>query len=275
MRPRITNLLFAIPLLAFAACQQPASHTDPEELASQTQAADRVTVLTYNIHHGQGTDGVFDLPRIADVIRRSNADLVALQEVDVLTKRASGVDQASELARLTGMYHAFGRAIPYSDGAYGDAVLSRWPILRVETIALPAEPNHEDRVAVMITVQMPESQRKMRFISTHFDHTSNPSDRVAQAKHLSGEIFPSELPTLVLGDLNAQPGSEPVEILNHWLRPAAPPNLYTMPSDQPKRKIDWVLMSRAHNWQVREVRTYDEPVASDHAPLMAELELMP
>ncbi len=272
MRPRVTNLLFALPLLAFAACQQPATDNG-DDPASQTQAADRVTVLTYNIHHGEGNDGVFDLPRLADVIRRSNADLVALQEVEVLTKRANRVDQAAELARLTGMYHSFGRAIHYSDGAYGDAVLSRWPILRVETIALPAEPHHEDRVAVMVTVQMPESQRKMRFVSTHFDHTSDPSDRVAQAKHLNMELFPSELPTLVLGDLNAQPGSQPIKILDQWLNPAAPLDLPTFPSTQPERKIDWILMSSSHNWQVREVRTLKEPVASDHAPLLAELEL--
>src|SRR5690606_2840765 len=69
----------------------------------------KITVLTYNIHHGEGMDGKLDLERIANVIRSVNPDLVALQEVDRKTQRSAGVDQAEELARLTGMRHVFGR----------------------------------------------------------------------------------------------------------------------------------------------------------------------
>ena len=50
-------------------------------------------VLTYNIHHGEGTDGVFDLERLAKVINDLAPDIVALQEVDKGTDRASGVMQ--------------------------------------------------------------------------------------------------------------------------------------------------------------------------------------
>jgi len=64
------GVLLAIPLLGLGAIG--AYQTPPSTLR----------VLTYNIHHGEGTDGVFDLPRIADVIRSVEPDLVALQEVD-------------------------------------------------------------------------------------------------------------------------------------------------------------------------------------------------
>src|SRR5712691_10039729 len=63
-----------------------------------------IRVLTYNIHHGEGRDREFDVPRQSRVIASVQPDLVALQEVDVGTARASGVDQVRELARLTGMY---------------------------------------------------------------------------------------------------------------------------------------------------------------------------
>lgn len=66
-------------------------------------ASDALRVLTYNIHHGEGTDGVLDLERIAGVIKGASPDLVALQEVDVGAERTGGVDQAGELGRLTGM----------------------------------------------------------------------------------------------------------------------------------------------------------------------------
>jgi len=51
----------------------------------------RVRVLTYNIHHGEGTDGKIDLTRIAALIKRLAPDLVALQEVDKATTRSQGV----------------------------------------------------------------------------------------------------------------------------------------------------------------------------------------
>src|SRR5437867_2636498 len=73
----------------------------------------RVRVLTYNIHHGEGRDGEFDMPRLARVITNVQPDLVGLQEVDVGTSRASGVDQLSELAQLTGMHGQFGKAMDY------------------------------------------------------------------------------------------------------------------------------------------------------------------
>src|SRR5438270_1349612 len=70
-----------------------------------------LTVMTYNIHHGAGMDGKVDLPRIAEVIKRSGADLVALQEVDRITLRTSRIDQCKELGRLTGMHAYFGKAM--------------------------------------------------------------------------------------------------------------------------------------------------------------------
>ena len=99
------------------------------------------------------------------------------------TQRAGGVNQAAELARLTGMEVLFGEAIPYSGGSYGDAVLSRLPIEAELIWKLPAEPQHEERVAVGILVRLPSGER-IRFLGTHLDHTRDPSDRVRQAQSI-------------------------------------------------------------------------------------------
>src|SRR4051812_48448559 len=76
----------------------------------------KLTVMTYNIHHGEGNDHKLDLPRIASVITSSKADLVALQEVDLGTERTSHVAQAEELAKLTGMHFVYGPAMDYQGG---------------------------------------------------------------------------------------------------------------------------------------------------------------
>src|SRR3954468_8814556 len=68
-----------------------------------------IRVVTYNIHHGEGIDGKFDLKRIAHLVMAEKPDVVALQEVDQGTKRASGVDQPAEFEKLTGMKGVFGR----------------------------------------------------------------------------------------------------------------------------------------------------------------------
>ena len=87
-------------------------------------ASPTLRVLTYNIHHGEGTDGRIDLPRLAEVMATAQPDLVALQEVDEATDRVSGVNELDELAKLTHMHPAFGKAMNFSGGQYGVAVLS-------------------------------------------------------------------------------------------------------------------------------------------------------
>ncbi len=81
--------------------------------------APRLRVLTYNIHHGEGTDRKFDLERLAKSIQAPAPDMVALQEVERKTRRASGGDQAAELGKLTGMHAEFGKAMDYSGGEFG------------------------------------------------------------------------------------------------------------------------------------------------------------
>ena len=229
----------------------------------------QVQVLSYNIHHGEGVDGRFDLERQAAVILASGADLVALQEVDVRTTRANGVDQAMELARLTGMFVAFGEAIAYADGSYGDAVLSRWPILQNENLTLPAAANHEKRVAVSIEVQVPHGPR-IRFVGTHLDHTKDPADRIQQAQALNDALLPATMPTLLVGDLNAQPASQPMLVLLQAGWQAADASLApTFPSVDPQRKIDWVLQAQGFGTTLVQPQVMTAPVASDHCPFGA------
>ena len=116
-----------------------------------------LTVLAYNIHHGEGVDKRLDLRRIAALIVETGADVVALQEIDDGCRRTDGLDQARRLAELTGMHHAFGPFFDYQGGRYGMALLSRLPMEDVRNIRLPdgAEP----RAALAATVQTADGHR--------------------------------------------------------------------------------------------------------------------
>ncbi|MCA9160258.1 MAG: endonuclease/exonuclease/phosphatase family protein, partial [Planctomycetales bacterium] len=113
--------------------------------SSSVEAPLRVTVLSYNIHHAEGVDGRLDLDRIAAVIRRSQADLVSLQEVDQCVTRSERVDQPRELAKRLGMHVVFGANIDLQGGEYGNAVLSRYPIKFNKNHLLPNVGGGEQR----------------------------------------------------------------------------------------------------------------------------------
>ncbi len=79
-------------------------------LASEPQSPATIRLMTYNIHHCEGTEGKLDVERIAEIIRAQKCDLVALQEVDQGTKRSDKVNQAFELGKQLGMHAAFGES---------------------------------------------------------------------------------------------------------------------------------------------------------------------
>ncbi|HEV2296078.1 MAG TPA: endonuclease/exonuclease/phosphatase family protein [Tepidisphaeraceae bacterium] len=235
-----------------------------------------LTVLTYNIHHAQGMDKRLDLQRIAGVIRASGADLVALQEVDNGTKRAGGVDQAAELARLTNMHAVFGPAMSYDGGQYGNAVLSRWPITSSRIVPLPWKQGNrrEPRCAVSATTRLPHGAGPLEMISTHWDHTRNESNREAQAHALNQAWADADERSILAGDFNCELGSPPMETLGRaWtLVSGTDPAALTCCGDRLRAKIDHVLVKPSDRWRVIEHRVIDEPVASDHRPVLVKLQ---
>ena len=242
------------------------------EATSSLGAQRTLRVVSYNIHHGRGTDGRIDLPRLARVIGELEPDLVALQEVDVGTKRCGGVDQAAELGRLTKLSYAFGKAMDFDGGAYGVAVLSRFKIVTSVSHALPAASGHEPRVALETTIATPDGA-SLRFICTHLDHTRGTEVRMSQAAKLN-ELFgqPTTERIILAGDLNARPTADEMQLLFQDWRPASLKSpAPTYPSRQPRLQIDYVLLHKSSAWRVPQTRVADQPIASDHAPLIAEL----
>lgn len=256
-----------------------------------------IRVVTYNIHHGEGTDNKFDLPRIAKVVMAERPDIVALQEVDQGTRRASGVDQPAEFARLMGMEVVFGRNITYDGGGYGTAVLTRLPILSKESVKLKSfyesTPKHQEQRGVQVLELGDKSGPKMLFLCTHLDFRPPDDERMASAKTINELVEKHDgEPALIAGDFNATPKSAPIrEFEKEWKvaggdgaqaagaktqtdrsfsgKKAAP--ILTFPSDKPDRRIDYVMYRPADKWEVVEVRVLDEPVASDHRPVLTVL----
>lgn len=237
----------------------------------------RLRVLCYNIHYGQGTDGRYDLERLADVIKEARPDLVALQEVDVGVKRSGRVHQARRLGELTGMAVRFGPTQHYEGGLFGNAVLTRLPILDVVIHPLPYTESSAEQVtyprgAIAVTVRAPKG-KSLRFVSTHFQHNVA-EDRLAEAKAINKLFGADKLPTILAGDMNAVPDSEPIqELLKRWTNATDETASPTAPSPKPTSRIDYIFYRPATSFRLIEAKVIEESKASDHRPVLTELEL--
>ena len=201
---------------------------------------------------------------------REDGGLVALQEVDVGAGRTGRVDQALELARLTGMHVLYGATMPFQGGQYGNALLSRWPAAGFRNHALPVTPGREPRAILDAEFRHPAA---FRILATHFDITR--PDRVSAVEALSRMAPPADsAPAILLGDLNDTPDSPVLGGLfsQGWRSAVAG---FTIPVREPRRQIDFILYRPAGRWKVIEQRVLEEPSASDHLPVLAVLELTP
>jgi endonuclease/exonuclease/phosphatase family metal-dependent hydrolase len=245
-------------------------------------AAQRLTVLTLNIHSGRTKAGRVELGRLASELRSWDADLVLLQEVDRNTQRSGPTDQPAVLARLTGYPVAFGRTIGFQGGDYGIALLSRWPIRRDTLIPLTvtAPPGRttegrEQRGVLLAMVDAPGGP--LAVLNTHLDASG---EDVWRAQEISGVLqaaatVDAHVPLIIGGDLNALPESPLHQRMGAaGFRDAWPEcgtgDARTFPVNAPARRIDYLYLGGA-------VRCVDARVladySSDHRPLLVRIRL--
>ena len=243
-------------------------------LSDNPKNSNLIKVMTYNIYHGATMKNDFDLDLIANVIKKQDPDLVALQEVDLRTERAHKMDLVLELAKRTKMIPLFGKAMDYDGGEYGEGILSRYSFTMTRNHALPHTRGKEPRAALQAVIQLP-SGHKISFVGTHLDHTQKDKNRIMQAKKINKIFQNLGHPAILAGDLNAEPGSRPIDILeNHWqssFQKATP----TYPSDKPVKKLDYIMFHPDTAWRIVSKKVIDEKIASDHCPVVVELELLP
>ena len=246
--------------------------------SSPASAGDgELRVLCYNIHYGQGNDGVYDLERLAAVIKAVDPDIVALQEVDVMVRRSGQVHQAEELGRLTGLDVYYGPTQHFEGGLFGNAVLTKLPVGRVWIQPLPyteatPELTTYPRGFVAVTVKTPGG-KDVRVVSTHFQHNVE-EDRVAEAEAVNRylAVESEKIPTILAGDINAVPDSEPMKVLlSKWTNVIDAEAAPTVPSKEPKSRIDYIFYRQGDPFEIVETRVIAEEMASDHRPVFAVL----
>lgn len=264
--------LAAVVALALAGSAPAARET------GESSAPDRrLTAMTYNIHHGADAGENLDLERIGGEIRRQDAEVVGLQEVDRhWSGRSDFEDQARELAAELDMHYVFGANLdldPAEPGQpsrqYGTAILSEHPILESENTPLPRPEGGEQRGLLEALVNV--RGVPVRVYNTHLQHNSA-VERSAQVAAITERVGEFEEPSLLTGDLNARPEAPELQPLfsrfdDAWAEGGEGPG-YTISSAEPYARIDYALVSP--DISVTQARV-PQTLASDHLPVVAEL----
>ena len=235
-----------------------------------------LTLVSYNIHSGIGTDGRFDLHRVGEVLREINADIIALQEVGDFRGKTSREDQPEHLADLLGLHMAFGPNVVRQGRRYGNAVLSRLPILKSKNYDLSVQ-RREPRGALRCDLDLGEG-RQLHVFCLHLG-LSLGERRRQESLLLSADILRDAVrrdPVVVCGDFNYW-GNKPVPALvrraihDAALELHAPARTY--PSRLPLLRLDRIFVDvGVRPLAIRPHRSLLASVASDHLPLVMRFE---
>ena len=235
-------------------------------------ASQVIRIATYNVHGCVGTDGVFCIPRIGEVIAGLDAQVVGLQEVDSSPQSEQRAD-LEQLAEATGLTAVAGGIRAGARGTYGNALLTNLPVLRSRTLDLSVH-GREPRGALEVYVKAEDAI--VRIVVAHLGLA--PWERREQSRRLVETLAstPTDIEaTILLGDVNEWfTWGRPLRWLHAALGRSA--HIATFPSILPMFALDriWVRprASLQRSWRVRNNMTRR---ASDHLPLRADIMLSP
>lgn len=236
---------------------------------------DTLRFLSFNIHGARNFRGVRDLSQIQALLDRHDVDIAVLQEVETRPSRGGTLQDIARMAGPDRPHTLQGATLIEGEGWYGNAILSRHPIVRGIVHNLETTVDLEPRNAVDALLATPLGN--LRVIGTHLSLSIFERWREAQnlLKLMQAVEEQERSPTFLMGDINEW--QRPSRLLRHLNRQMKPlPAGATFPSRFPLFKLDraWfdstLLTARAWRLDDSEVRQL-----SDHLPLLVEVSKKP
>lgn len=219
-------------------------------------------IVTFNIKHGSVGSGRVDNRLLARTCAGFDADILALQEVDVRSVRSRLVHQGAMLGRATGMAHAFGEAARRGPiRRYGNALLVRGAISDVDVVPMPQPSGGEFRVAIVATATL-TSGEAVSVAATHLSFRKG--EGTVQLAALLAYFAARPLPRVLLGDLNvgADVAEPALRDAGYEVAATGP----TFPAAQPRTRIDFVAVA---GLEIVSAGLPEVPI-SDHRPIVVE-----
>jgi endonuclease/exonuclease/phosphatase family metal-dependent hydrolase len=244
----------------------------------------KLRVITYNIHRAIGVDRRFRPERVARVLDHYGADVVLLQEVDEGAPRSRELNLAKELAEVAGYPHfALGHNVSLKKGRYGNATLSRFPIVRERNIELSVAQSWIRRGCQHTSISLEGGKRTLEVFNLHLGLSAR--ERLQQIELLSRSHEFSGVdeatPMLVGGDFNDWRSLLWPTFTNGFGFHCATDSktgrrgaISTYPSFSPQGGLDRIYYRGPLRLvSARRCRLQVSRVASDHLPVIAEFEI--
>jgi endonuclease/exonuclease/phosphatase family metal-dependent hydrolase len=225
-------------------------------------------VMTYNIHHGLDAGFGMDLEAIVDVIAAEDPDVVVLNEVNRARLTNGFVDTLLLVSKRLDMPYVFGPNLP--DGQYGNAILSRYPILEWENIHYT---RNTTEVRGLLRAVIQAGTQPITFLATHLDHIEGPEHVRAEQVREALDQWMGDPRVVLLGDLNAEPDAPELQGIydagfQDVLAVTGQDDAFTFWEPEPSRRLDFIFLTP----DLPLVRAWVVPSrASDHLPVLAEV----
>ncbi len=235
-------------------------------------------LMTYNIRHGVGMDSILDLSRAVGIINAHSPDLCALQEIDNYCLRSDSVGQTDFLGEKTNMTATFGKFMDFDGGSYGMATLSAYPVVSTKVLQLPMG-LEEPRTAIIHEVEIVEDLN-IFFVNVHLDWIESKEgilSRLDQAGALMSYIDTLNAPILIAGDFNCTPDSPTMKFFEEkGFEFINKGDDHLSFQGEPKLELDHVIFRNSKDVIMKPENIYllNEALASDHRPLIVDLEIV-
>ena len=236
-------------------------------------------VITLNTRHGEIEDGVIDGIKQASEIKKYNPDIILLQEVDMYTDRVNQIDQLQIYRNITGLnYTTFGSNIDFKNGGYGNAILSKYPILKSENY-INTKFIKENRGILYIEISI--NGKKLEIIDTHFP--TKEDERLIFAKQINRIIKNKNCIDVIIGGdfnlglelikphcykVNSKDKYEELEELKKSFKDSQFKEK-TYPIEKTEGELDKIMYNG--NLILKDIKRLDDKI-SDHYPVMADFE---
>lgn len=221
-------------------------------------------IVTLNARHGLTPRGSVDTDALARYCAGLHADILALQEIDVRTRRVGGADQVAAVARATGLTPCFGPSERMGRRREtGNALFVRGLIDEAKTLVLPRSGHRDERSAILANVIA--GDRVVTVAATHL--SEHPAEATLQLEAILVALRKRHLPRVVLGDLNlrAEQVAPTIEQRAYALAATSAP---TFPAIGPTARPDHFL---SEGLDVLSVDVLDAGPVSDHRALVVEV----
>lgn len=231
-------------------------------------------VMSINMNLG---NTAANFPAMVNVIKAYNPDLLLLRQCDSKTTRAAGIDRPQVIADELGM-NVYLKGRSYGGGQFGNAVLSKFPIVESFGLDLTKDPSRgEQRMLAMIKVEV-EAGVFIHFAGTELE--TNADDRRLQAIDILRITEPLTDPVIFVGNFNEQwsaPGAALTYIEGSFKYACASTGcVFNAPKANPTGTYDYITYQDPDNLLILEkvVETFKNPeTATTFYPTTAEIKI--